>query len=131
MIQNWKTQLNQRNKFAVIFMELSKAFDTLNRNLLIEKPKAYGLDLDTASFIKSCLTNRYQRRKIGNSFSKWETIIAGVPQGSILRSILFNIFINIFLYIENADLCNYADDSTVYAFGKSLSVIIKNLKLIF
>ena len=76
MIENWKTQLNQRNKIGVIIMDLSQAFDTLNHKLLIEKSKAYGLDLNVASFIKSCLTNRYQRCKIGSSFSKWERIIA-------------------------------------------------------
>ena len=94
MIENWKTQLNQRDKFGVIIMDLSKAFETLNHNLLIEKPKVYGLDLNAALFIKGCLTNRYQRCKIRNSFSKWEIIIAEVPQGSIFGSLLFNIFIN-------------------------------------
>ena len=57
MIEKWKTQLNQRNKVGVIIMDLSKAFDTLNQKLLIEKPKVYGLNLNAASFIKSCLTN--------------------------------------------------------------------------
>ena len=132
MIENWKTQLNQRDKFGVIIMDLSKAFETLNHNLLIEKPKVYGLDLNAALFIKGCLTNRYQRCKIRNSFSKWEIIIAEVPQGSIFGSLLFNIFINdIFLYVENSDLCNYADDSTLYAYGKSLSIIIENPKADF
>ena len=55
-------------------MDLSKAFDTLNHNLLVAKLKAYGLDLTAASLIKSYPTyptNRYQRCKIENSFSKW------------------------------------------------------------
>ena len=60
-------------------MNFSKTLDSLNRTLLIEKPKAYSLDLNAASLIKSCLTNRYQHCKIGNSFSTWERIIAGVP----------------------------------------------------
>ena len=108
MIENWKTQLNKRKKIGVIIMDLSKAFNTLNHSLLIDKLKAYGLNLNSASFIKSYLTNRYQRCKIGDSLSEWERIIAGIPQGSILGSLLFNIFINdIFLYIESSDLCNY------------------------
>ena len=54
---------------------------------------------------------------------------AGVPYGSILGPLLSNIFINdIFLYIENSDLCNYADDSTLFVTGESLSIIIENLK---
>ena len=72
MIENWKTQLNKRNKIGVIIMNLPKAFDILNHNLLVAKLKAYGLNLNAASFIKSYLTNRYQRCKIGNLFSEWE-----------------------------------------------------------
>ena len=132
MIENWKTQSNQRKKIGVIITDLSKAFDTLNHNLLIAKLQAYGLDLNATSFIKSCVTNRYQRCKVGHSFSKWGRIIAGVPQGSILGSLLFSIFINdIFLYIENSDLCDYPDDSTLYASGESLSITIESLKADF
>ena len=113
-------------------MDLSKAFDTLNHNLLVAKLKAYDLNLNAASFIKSYLTNRYHRCKIRDSFIEWERIIARVPQGSILGPLLFNIFINdIFLYIENSDLCNYADDSTLYASGESLFIIIEKLKADF
>ena len=75
-------------------MDLSKAFDTLNHNRLVAKPKACGLDLNTASFIKSYLTTRNQRCKIGDSFSEWERVIDGVPQRPILGALLFNIFIN-------------------------------------
>ena len=64
-------------------MDLSKAFDTLNQNLLVAKLKTYGLN-NAASFIKNCLTIRHQRCKIRGSFSEWKRIIAGVPQGSIL-----------------------------------------------
>ena len=84
MIKNWKAQLNKRKKIGVIIMDLSKAFDTLNHNLLIAKPKACGINLNAALFIKSYLTNRYQRFKTGDSFNEWERIIAGIPQGSIL-----------------------------------------------
>ena len=58
MIENWKTQLNKRKKISVIIKDLSKAFDTLNHNLLVAKLKAYGLHLNAASFIKNYLTNR-------------------------------------------------------------------------
>ena len=132
MIENWKTQLNKRKKIGVIIMDLSKAFDTLNHNLLVAKFKAYSLNLNAASFIKSYVTNRYQRCKIGDSLSKWERFIAGAPQGSILGHLLFNIFLNdSFQYIENSHLCNYADDSTLYASGETLSIIMENLKAYF
>ena len=113
-------------------MDHSKVLDTLNHNLLVEKLKAYGLDLNAASFIKSYLTNRYQLCKIADPSGERERIIPVVPQGSILGPLLFNIFINgIFMYIENSDLCNHADDSTLYASGESLPIIIENLKADF
>ena len=88
--------------------------------------------MNVALFIKSYLTNRYQCCKIEDSLSEWERIIAGVPQGSILGTLLFNIYINdIFLCIENWDLCNYAHDSTIYASGESLSVVVENRKADF
>ena len=113
-------------------MDFSKTFDTLNYNLLVSKLRAYGLDLNAVSLIKSYLSNRYQRCKIGDSFNGWERIIAGVPQGSLLGSLLFNIVVkDIFLYFKNSDLCNYADDSTLYASGEPLSIIIGNLQANF
>ena len=113
-------------------MDLSRACDTLNHNLIAAKLKAYGLNLNAASFIKSGLTNSHRICKIGDSFGKWERIIAGVPQGSILGPLLLNIYINdISLYIENSDLYNYANDSTLYASGEFLSIIIENLEVNF
>ena len=131
MTENLKVQLNKRTKIGVITMYVSKMFDTLNHNLLVAKPKTYSLNLNAASFIKSYLTIRYQRFKIGDSFNEWERIIAGVQQVSIVGLLLFNIFVtDIFLYIENSDLYNYVGDA-LYASGESLSLITENLKVDF
>ena len=73
------------------------------------------------------LTNRLQRCKINNSFSEWAKISAGVPQGSILGPLLFNIFINDILFLQKCDLANYADDSTMYTSDKRVSTIIGSL----
>ena len=61
-------------------MEISKAFDSLNHELLITKLKAYGLDSNSAIYMKSFLTNRLQCCKINNSFSEWGKVLASVPQ---------------------------------------------------
>ena len=119
----------------MIIIDISKAFATLNHNLLVAKPRVYGLVSSTALWIKRYYTNRYQHCKIWDPFSEWKRIIAGVPQGSNLRPLFLNIFTNdIFLYIyftENSVLCNYVNDSTHYVSGQSLHIIIKNFKANF
>ena len=128
MIESWKVRLNNGSKVGVVIMNLSKAFDSLNHKLLITKLKAYGLDSNSVTFMKDYLTNRLQRCKINNSSSGWEKVLKGVPQGSILGSLLFNIFINdIFLSRQKSDLANYACDSTLYTSDKSVSNIMNSL----
>ena len=58
----------------------------------------------------------------------WNEIKRGVPQGSVLGPLLFNVFINIFMFIEKSEICNFADDNTIYDCGKDLSNILENLK---
>ena len=82
--------------------------------------------------MRSYLTNRFQSCKINNSFSEWAKISAGVPQGSILGPLVFNIFINdIFLFLQKCDLANYVDDSFMYTSDKRDSTIIGSLSYEF
>ena len=110
-------------------MDLSKAFDSLNHSLMIAKLKAYGFDDNAINFIRSYFENRLQCCKINDSFSSLQNVFAGVPQGSILGPLFFNIFINdIFFFLDKCSLGNYADDSTLYTSGKNLNEILHNLK---
>ena len=82
--------------------------------------------------MQSYLCNRLQRISVNASFSDWKEIETGVPQGSILGPFLFNIFLHdIFYFINNGNLRNYADDNTLYSFGKSLNMVKENLKINF
>ena len=90
--------------FGAFLTDLSKAFDCLSHNLLIAKLNAYGFSMSGLRFVDSYLKNRMQRTKINSEYSSWEEIMLGVPQGSILRPLLFNIFLcDLFLIMENND----------------------------
>ena len=113
MLENWKSALDNESVCA-LFMDLSKAFDTINQDLLLAKLKAYGFSKDTLTLICSYLKNRKQKVAINNSASTTHTVISGVPQGSIDDPLLFNLFINdLVLFIEYRALENYADDNNL------------------
>ena len=110
-------------------MDLLKAYDCIPHDLLIAKLAAYGVDNFSLSFIYSYLLNRKQRVKINDSFSEFVTISIGVPQGSILGPLLFNIFLNdLLLFPRKSELCNFADDNSLYAFAKLLSRLLSILQ---
>ena len=82
-----------------MFMDLTKAFDTIHHDLMIAKLGAYGFSKHARQYMRSYVTNRKQRVRVNSNFSTWESIIARVLQCSILGPLLFNIFINdLFLF---------------------------------
>ena len=124
MLERWKKTLHKGGYVCAIFMDLSKAFDTLNHKLLIAKLGAYGFDTKALYYIKSYLDNREQRIRVNSNFSSWQEIIARVLQGSILGPLLFNIFVNdLFLFVSSSNLSNYADDNTLYTSGYNLKEV--------
>ena len=92
-------------------------------------PGAYEFETDALRYMKSYLTNRKQRVRVNKTFSEWERITTCVPQGSMLGPLLFNISLkDLFLFISNSSLGNYADDNTLYTFGDKLKKIKDNLR---
>ena len=112
--------LDRGNEYSALLTDLSKAFDCLPHDLIIAKLHAYEFDKASLRLMHNYLTGRYQRIKVNNSYSLWSLIKHGVSQGSILGSILLNIFLcDIFFMIDTTDIASYADDNTPYMIGKN------------
>ena len=110
-------------------MGWSKVFDTLNHELLIAKLHVCGFSRHSLKLINDYLNNRWQWTKINKSFSSWAELVQGVPQGSVLGPLLFNIYLNDLFYLaESTEVCNFADDTTFFACDKDLKTLISTLE---
>ena len=110
-------------------MDLSIAYDCLRHDLIVAKLKTYGFTKESLQLISDYLSYSKQRTKIGSAYSDWVSVIHGIPQGSMLGPLLFNIFINdIFLVVKKSDICDFADDNTLYSHGSNLTLILSNLE---
>ena len=91
MVEKWKEALDKGGIGGALLMDLSKPFDCIKHDLLIAKRSAYGSDSHSLSFVFSYLNEKKQRTKVHNSYSRYAHKAVGVPQGSILGPLLFNI----------------------------------------
>jgi hypothetical protein len=127
VIEDWKKAVNNLYVAAVL-MDLSKGFDCLPHDFLLLKLKVYSLSENALNLTDDYLSNRKQCVKVGNYFSTWQNIYKGVPQGSILGPVLFNVFLNdIFNFVKEYKLYNYADDNTLSHSGPDLDGSVKSL----
>ena len=116
LIEKWKQRVQGDNGgvFEALMTDLSKAFDCLLHELLIAKLHAFGFHKKSLKLVQNYLSNRQQRVKINDSYSSRREILYGVPQGSILVPLLFNIIIcDMFYFLEDYEIANYADGTTL------------------
>ena len=128
----YKNIINQKHS-AAIFIDLSKAFDTTDHEILLSKLEKYGIRETELLFFKNYLTGRKQYTVFYDTVSEWLEILCGVPQGSILGPLLFIIYINDFPKAVNLETTLFADDTTLIKSDESLQAlelnVNQNLKL--
>ena len=128
LLTSWQNSLDRDGFVGSVLMHLSKTYDCLPHDLLLAKIQAYHSSKESMRLILSYLTNRTQRTKKGSTFSPWTNILRSMQQGSILGPLLFNIFINdLFFFSAKCEICNFADDNSLYSCAMNLDNIFSNL----
>ena len=113
-----RTEMYKKNTVCGAFLDLSKAFDSTSQEILIEKLKCLGFDGTSTLLIRSYWKDRTQKVVFSGNESDWILLNRGVPQGTVLGPILFNIYVNDLHRVIDSDNCQviqYADDTFLYS----------------
>ena len=131
MVEDWRECLDTGLDVIAVFLDLSKAFDTVDHELLAYKLEYYNFDNSSLNLIKDYLVNRSIKINVNGTFCHSQPLKIGVHQGSVLGPLLFIIFYNDLLFLHtHAKPTVLADDTTITASGKNTELIIKISKVV-
>ena len=129
LLEKWKNAVDKGKMVGALLTDFAKAFDCVNHEFLIAKVNAYGFTLPALKLIHNYLPNRKQRVQVNDSYSLQQDILFGIPQGSFLGPLLFNIFLaDLFLTLNNTEIANYGEDTTPYTVCDSIDDLISFLE---
>ena len=126
--EDWLKSIDNGECIGLVMLDLRKAFDTVNHNLLIKKLPMYGLNVHVVNWFKSYLTDRSHITCVNGSRSNEQKSVCGIPQGSILGPLLFIMYINdLPKSVANVKVSMYADDTAIYYSSKDVHDIVNKM----
>ena len=133
IVDEWKLIVSERRMVGVIFMDLKRAFETIDRERLLGKLYQYGIRGKVLEWLNSYLKNRTQQVRFNNKWSKLMATEYGVPQGSVLGPLLFILYVNDIIKVcpEECKIKMFADDTLIYVEGESSAELEIKMNTVF